>query len=88
MVLFSAIDAAMAFAPSTPRPFADTSSCLPRVTTESKNRKRENSQKKVTNEYCSSLTDVMVLFSEIDAASAFPPSAPRPFADTSSCLPE
>ena len=48
-------------------------------------RKREkNSQKKVTNEYFSSLTDVMVLFSEIDAAMAFPPSGPRPFADTSS----
>ena len=33
------------------------------------------------------LTDVMVLFSAIDAARAFPPSTPRPFADTSSCLP-
>ena len=40
MVLFSAIDAAMAFPPSEPRLFADTSSCLPRVTRESKKRRR------------------------------------------------
>jgi hypothetical protein len=34
------------------------------------------------------LTDVMVLFSAIDAAMDFPPSEPRPFADTSSYVPQ
>ena len=85
MVLFSAINAAMAFPPSAPRLFADTSSYVPQ-----ENRKatlKLEQEKQMKSIAKRGLTEVMVLFLAIEAARAFAPSRPRPLEEASSCLP-
>jgi hypothetical protein len=87
MVLLSAIDAAMAFPPSTPRPFADTSSyVIPQVNRESTDKGKGKLECGTQTEAAVLRTEVMVVFFFTAKARTTPNSAPILLLESTSVL--